>query len=58
MLEEQLHKSSDQNYRIMTEGKIRIAKEDYENRMGKLQESKTKADILFEVLAFGILVIC
>lgn len=56
-LKEQLQKNDDRNYRIMTEGKIRIATEDYENHMMQLQQAKEKADILFELLAYGILII-
>lgn len=56
-LREQLSGSNDRNYRTMTEGKIRIATEDYENHMEKLRIAKSKADILFELLAYGLLII-
>ena len=56
-LKEQLQSSKDKNYRTMTEGKIRIATEDFEQHMEQLQEAKAKADILFELLAYGLLVI-
>lgn len=56
-LEEQLSKGSDRNYLQMTRGKIRIAQEDYDIHMAQLQEAKAKADILFELLAYGLLVI-
>lgn len=56
-LMEQLQGSQDKNYRIMTEGKIRIATEDFKQHMEQLQQAREKADILFELLAYGILVI-
>ena len=56
-LQEQLQGSKDKNYRIMTEGKIRIAMEDYELHMEQLQQARDKADILFELLAYGMLIV-
>lgn len=44
-------------YAPMISGKIRIAQEDYEAHMQKLQRGRQSADILFELLAYGILVI-
>jgi hypothetical protein len=44
-------------YATMINGKIRIAQEDYEAHMQKLQKARQSADILFELLAYGILVI-
>ena len=41
----------------MTEGKIRLATEDFEQHMEQLQQAKVKADILFELLAYGLLII-
>ena len=56
-LQEQLRGSNDKNYKMMTEGKIRIAMEDFEQHMEQLQQAKDKADILFELLAYGMLVV-
>ncbi len=56
-LQEQLRSSENKNYRIMTEGKIRIAMEDYEQHMEHLRQAREKADILFELVAYGKLVI-
>lgn len=56
-LEDQLKNSNNKNYVQMTSGKIRIAQEDYEVHMAELQNAKTRADILFELLAYGLLVI-
>lgn len=56
-LQEQLKNNSDRNYKIMTEGKIRVATEDFELHMMQLQQAKEKVDILFELLAYGLLVI-
>lgn len=56
-LKEQLLGSKDKNYRTMTEGKIRLATEDFEQHMEQLQQAKAKADILFELLAYGLLII-
>lgn len=56
-LKEQLQASKDKNYQTMTEGKIRIAAEDFEQHMEQLQQAKEKADILFELLAYGLLII-
>ncbi|MBQ2880383.1 MAG: DEAD/DEAH box helicase, partial [Anaerotignum sp.] len=52
-LKEQLRSSKDRYYHTMTEGKIRIAEEDFNLHMEQLQQAKTKADILFELLAYG-----
>lgn len=56
-LEDQLRSSDKKNYIQMTTGKIRIAQEDYDIHMAQLEEAKNKADILFELLAYGLLVI-
>ena len=56
-LQEQLKSSKDKNYQTMTEGKIRIAAEDFEQHMEELQQAKTRADILFELLAYGMLIV-
>ena len=42
-------------YVQMMNGKIRIAQEDYDIHMNQLQNAKNKADILFELLAYGLL---
>ena len=55
-LEDQLRNNSGKkNYVQMQMGKIRIAEEDYEAHMKQLEEAKEKADILFELIAYGLL---
>ena len=44
-------------YVQMMTGKIRIAQEDYDIHMAQLQKAKDSADILFELLAYGMLVV-
>ena len=45
------------NYVQMMSGKIRIAQEDFDIHMMQLEEAKKGADILFEQLAYGLLVV-
>lgn len=47
--------SGKKNYIQMMTGKIRIAQEDYDLHMHQLEEAKSRADILFELLAYGVL---
>lgn len=54
-LEESLHKSSNATRRMLQEGKIKRAVDDFEYHMTKLEEAKEKADILFELLSYGLL---
>ena len=49
--------SSKKTYVQMMNGKIRIAQEDYDIHMAQLQAAKQGADILFELLAYGLLVV-
>ena len=56
-LQEQLSKSKNDTYRFLTEGKIKRANEDYDIHMEELKQAKEKADILFELLAYGLLVV-
>lgn len=49
--------SGKKTYVQMMNGKIRIAQEDYDIHMAQLQKAKDSADILFELLAYGILVV-
>lgn len=44
-------------YVQMMNGKIRIAQEDYDIHMAQLQKAKESADILFELLAYGVLIV-
>ena len=44
-------------YVQMMKGKIRIAQEDYEIHMAQLEKAKQSADILFELLSYGLLVV-
>ena len=39
----------------LTEGKLNVALADYERHLAELQQAKEEADILFELLAYGIL---
>lgn len=54
-LNEQLRKNDKSSYIQMTQGKIRIAQEDFDLHMALLDEARKKSDILFELLAYGIL---
>ena len=55
-LEDALNNNSgNKNYIQMMTGKIRIAQEDYDLHMHQLEDAKSKADILFELLAYGVL---
>jgi hypothetical protein len=56
-LNETLRSSSNETSRMLTEGKIRRAEEDFEYHMDILCKAQDKADILFELLAYGLLVI-
>ena len=56
-LEELLHKNSTSNYIRMTQGKIRIAQDDYDLHMALLEDARTKSDILFDLLAYGTLIV-
>ena len=56
-LTETLMNCKNDTARMLTEGKIRRAAEDFEYHMDLLQQAKEKADILFELLAYGLLVI-
>jgi len=56
-LNEQLSKSKNDTYRVLTEGKIKRANEDFAMHMESLEQSKDKADILFELLAYGLLIV-
>ena len=56
-LQEQLSKSKNDTYRVLTEGKIKRANEDFVIHMEELEQAKEKADILFELLAYGLLVV-
>lgn len=54
-LQDQLKKSDKPTYIQLTQGKINTAQNDFELRMVQLDEAKNKSDILFELLAYGIL---
>ena len=57
-LEDALRKNAGKkNYVQMMTGKIRIAQEDFDIHMANLQAAKDSADIFFELLAYGVLVI-
>lgn len=49
--------SSKKTYVQMMNGKIRIAQEDFDIHMAQLQAAKQGADILFELLAYGLLIV-
>jgi hypothetical protein len=54
-LKEQLYKAKNEISKKLTEGKINAAKADYERHMEDLQEAKANADIISELLAYGVL---
>ena len=54
-LQEKKKKSDKSSYVQMTQGKIRIAQEDFDLHLALLNEARNKSDILFELLAYGIL---
>ena len=57
-LQDALQKNRDKKpYVQMMNGKIRIAQDDYDIHMAQLQKAKDSADILFELLAYGLLVV-
>lgn len=56
-LTEQLANSKNDRYKQLTEGKIKRANDDFDFRMEELERAKEKADILFELLAYGLLVV-
>lgn len=56
-LQEQLNNSKNDTYRVLTEGKIKRANEDFAIHMDELEKAKEKADVLFELLAYGLLVV-
>lgn len=57
-LQEAMEKHSKKaKYVQMMNGKIRTAQEDYDIHMARLESAKTHADILFDLLAYGILII-
>lgn len=41
----------------MKESEIRNAQEDYEMHLSSLQNANEKADILFDILAYGLLIV-
>lgn len=54
-LKDQIIKAKNEVTVKLTEGKINVAMADYERHLSELQEAKEEADILFELLAYGIL---
>ena len=54
-LRDQLKNAKNADYVRMTEGKINVAVADYEKHFSELQDAKREADILFELLAYGVL---
>lgn len=54
-LREQLGKNDSRAYLQMMQGKLRIAQEDYDMHMALLEEARSRSDILFERLAYGLL---
>lgn len=49
--------SGSKNYVQMMNGKIRIAKEDFNLHMQNLEDAEESSDILFELLAYGLLIV-
>jgi hypothetical protein len=56
-LEDMLLKSRDKKTARIYEGSIRKAREDYSNRMSQLEDARRKADILADILGYGILIV-
>ncbi len=56
-LNEQLDKATDPRIRQMRESEIRNAIADYEHHRQDLEQAANKADILFDTLAYGILMV-
>ncbi len=54
-LNEQLEKSDKSTYIKLTQGKINNAQNDFSLHMTMLEKAREKADILFELLAYGLL---
>ena len=54
-LKDQLKNAKNKVSIKLTEGKLNVALADYERHLAELQQAKEEADILFELLAYGIL---
>lgn len=54
-LKDQINKAKNDVTIKLTEGKLNVAMADYERHLAELQEAKEEADILFELLAYGVL---
>lgn len=54
-LRDQFKNAKNADYARMTEGKINVAIADYEKHLSELQDAREEADILFELLAYGVL---
>lgn len=54
-LRDQINRASSDLSIKLNEGKIKSAMADYEKHLKDLQEAKEKADILFELLAYGVI---
>ena len=54
-LKDQLKNAKNDVSKKLTEGKLNVALADYERHLAELQQAKEEADILFELLAYGIL---
>ena len=54
-LKDQISKAKNEVSIKLTEGKLNAATADYERHLSELQEAKEEADILFELLAYGVL---
>lgn len=58
VLQEQVAKyPENRTYVQMTTGKIRAAQEDFDLHMRQLQNAEQRADILFDLLAYGLLIV-
>lgn len=56
-LKAQLTKNNKQSYIQMTQGKLKIAEQDFALHMAKLENARNRTDILFELLAYGMLTV-
>jgi hypothetical protein len=57
LLEEQRDNATDVRIRRMREGQLEAARRDYERRAKELKKVAEQADILAEVVAFGVLIV-
>jgi hypothetical protein len=57
LLEEQRDQANDERIRRMRESQIDTARLDFERRSSELADAPTRADVVAEAIAFGVLVV-